>query len=171
MHEVAVHAVSRSALRCVLLMLLLIGSYALLPLRGDNWWLGAVLGVAMLVAIAPVVVHRLRKVLASDRPGLDAFEGLVVLVTMLIVGFAAVYYGIDHDPGEMSGLETRLDAVYFTVTTLSTVGFGDIHASGQTARLIVTLQILINAAFVGIIARVLVRAATHRAGQRSSPDP
>jgi hypothetical protein len=56
-------------------------------------------------------------------------------------------------------MSTRIDAVYFTVTTLSTVGFGDVHAVGQAARLVVTGQILVNLAFLGIVVRVLARAA------------
>jgi len=36
--------------------------------------------------------------------------------------------------GQMSGLETKTDAIYFTVTIVATVGFGDITATGQAAR-------------------------------------
>jgi hypothetical protein len=37
-------------------------------------------------------------------------------------------------------LLTRTDALYFTVTVFSTVGFGDITAKTETARLVVTGQ-------------------------------
>ena len=49
-------------------------------------------------------------------------EAIVLLVAMLVLGFAAVYYAMDADQGQFAGLATRVDSVYFTVTTLSTVG-------------------------------------------------
>jgi hypothetical protein len=41
---------------------------------------------------------------------------------------------------------TRTDALYFTVTVFSTVGFGDITAASQSARLVVTAQMLLDLA-------------------------
>jgi voltage-gated potassium channel len=37
-------------------------------------------------------------------------------------------------PGQFTGLETKTDGLYFALTTLVTVGFGDVHADGQVAR-------------------------------------
>ena len=37
---------------------------------------------------------------------------------------------------------TRIDSVYFTVTTFATVGFGDITATTEAARLVVTGQMI-----------------------------
>ena len=88
-----------------------------------------------------------------------AVEAIVLLVAMLVLGFAAVYFAMDADQEQFDGLDTRVDAVYFTVTTLSTVGYGDIHATGHAARVLVTLQILMNLAFLGIVVRVMARAA------------
>ena len=64
------------------------------------------------------------------------------------------------------GLDTKLDAVYFTVTTLSTVGYGDVHAVGQAGRLAVTLQIVFNLTFLAVAVRVLVGAAQRRLAER-----
>lgn len=160
----AVHAARRSAARSAGLVVVLVTCYVLLPLQGDRWWLGALIGTAVLAAIVPLTVRRLRMVLGSDRPGLEALEALVVLLAMLVVGFAAVYVAMDRDHSQFSGLDTRIDALYFTVTTLSTVGFGDITATGQAARLLVTLQILFNVAFVGVAVRVFVGAARRAGG-------
>ena len=71
------------------------------------------------------------RVLTSERPGFEAAEALVQLVAMLITGFAAVLYAMNRDGTQVAGLDTRVDAIYFTVTVLSTVGFGDIHATSQ----------------------------------------
>src|SRR5262245_56843881 len=132
--------------RCLWQVIALVAGYALLPLRGPLWWVGALVGALVVAAIFPLTVSRLRRVVGSPHPTLAAVEALVLLLTLLILGFAAIYYGMDHRQDQFANLETKLDAVYFTVTTLSTVGFGDIVATSQPARLAVTIQILFNLA-------------------------
>ena len=152
----------RAGVTAAIEVAVLVVAYAALPFRGDRWWIGAVVGSALLVAIVPLTVRRVRAVLVSERPVIEAAEALVVLLTMLLVGFAAVYYAVDRLDGQFSELDTRLDSMYFTVTTLATVGYGDITATGQGARAIVTAQMLFDLAFVGIAARVLFTAARSR---------
>jgi hypothetical protein len=154
----ALHSATRSAVAVIAL----VGGFALLPLRGERWWLGAGIGVIVLAATVPLAAHRLRVVLASERPVLEALEALVLLLTMLITGFAAVYYAMNREGSQFAGLDTRIDALYFTVTTLSTVGFGDVSATGQAARVLVTIQILFDLAFIGVAVRVFTTAARHR---------
>jgi Ion channel len=48
---------------------------------------------------------------------------------------------------------TRTDSLYFTVTVFSTVGFGDIVAIDQTARVVVTVQMLLDLLFLGLVVR------------------
>jgi len=152
-------AARRSLVRSAVLVLGLTVGYALLPLRGQLWWVGAAVGVAAIVGVVPITVRRFHAVRRSAQPIQVAVEAIVLLVSMLVLGFAAVYYAMDADQGQFSGLSTRVDSVYFTVTTLSTVGYGDIHAAGTAARVLVTLQILVNLAFLGIVVRVMARAA------------
>jgi voltage-gated potassium channel len=162
-------AVKQSVIRCVVVIVGLFTAFALLPFRGDRWWIGALVGAILLATTIPLSLSRLRKVLTSDRPGFEAAEALTQLVTMLITGFAAVLYAMNRDGTQVSGLDTRVDAVYFTVTTLSTVGFGDIHASSQAARLVVTVQILFNLLFLGVAVRVFIGAAKRRVNERLPP--
>ena len=49
----------------------------------------------------------------------------------------------------------RLDALYFSMTTMSTVGYGDIHAQGQLARLLVTVQLVFNLVFVASLVSLI----------------
>ena len=63
-----------------------------------------------------------------------------------------------HD-GQFEGLRTRVDAVYFTVTTISTVGYGDVHAVGRSARVAVTTQILLDLTVIAGAVKLLVGAA------------
>jgi hypothetical protein len=95
---------------------------------------------------------RARRRVARD---LAAIEGLLTLLYFLVVAFAATYYTMSHMHGQFSGLETRTDGLYFTVTTLATVGFGDIHASGTAARALVTAQMLFTLLYLGTAVRLL----------------
>ncbi len=64
---------------------------------------------------------------------------------MLVVSFSSAYYvlGSEFDD-QIVDLQTKLDALYFTITIMATVGFGDITASGQMARALVTGQMVVE---------------------------
>jgi len=64
---------------------------------------------------------------------------------------------------------TRTDALYFTVTVFATVGFGDITAKTETARLLVTGQMIVDLIILGIGARVIL-GAVQRGRQRQPHD-
>ena len=53
-------------------------------------------------------------------------------------------------------------ALYFTVTVFSTVGFGDITPRTDPARLIVSVQMLLDLALIGAVVRLLFNAARSR---------
>jgi hypothetical protein len=52
----------------------------------------------------------------------------------------------------------RTDALYFTVTTFATVGFGDITATSQIARLMVTVQMVLDLLILGFGLRAFLGA-------------
>jgi len=154
-----------------LIRLLLIGVglvvlFSLMPLHRRGW-LSVLLGVLAIAAITPLTIRRVHRIRTSDHPMLDAGEALLSVLALLVLGFSAVYLAINRHAGEFTGLHTRIDAVYFTLTTLSTVGFGDITATGQAARIAVTVQILLDFVFVGVTVRVLLDAAHQRRSERS----
>jgi len=60
-------------------------------------------------------------------------------------------------PGSFSQPLTRVDALYFAMTVFTTVGFGDIAARSQVARVVVIVQMLADLVYVGLLARVLWR--------------
>jgi len=74
--------------------------------------------------------------------------GILVLSWASLLLFSASYWALSTIPGEFKGLTTRIDALYFTVITLATVGYGDIAPSGQTSRCVVMLQLLYSFAFL-----------------------
>ena len=62
---------------------------------------------------------------------------------------------------------TRTDAFYFTVTVFATVGFGDITATSEPARALVTGQMVAGIVIVGIGARIIVDAIKY--GRQQQP--
>jgi voltage-gated potassium channel len=124
-----------------------------------------VLGPLLLGAAVTAAAIRERRAAADGGTSLDGarIEHLVAVVLWAVAFFAIVYVRLAA-AGEFDGLVTRLDAVYFTVTTLTTVGFGDIRATGQAARLAVTVQIVFNVVVLAAAVRVLGGALRRRSG-------
>lgn len=88
---------------------------------------------------------------------------LILALEGVLVVFAMLYYTLAvNTDNQMSGIATRLDALYFTTVTLGTVGFGDITAQGQVARALVTAQILFDVGFLAAFAAVFRGVLTTR---------
>ncbi|HSH23776.1 MAG TPA: potassium channel family protein [Acidimicrobiales bacterium] len=51
---------------------------------------------------------------------------------------------------------TRIDAVYFTMTTMSTVGYGNVAPESQLCRLVASWQMLFTMVFVAVFFGLLV---------------
>ena len=116
------------------------------------------LGIA---ALAWAIVEQLKR---QVRNRSEDVHTLVMLLALVAIVFALAFFILQtHSPGQLSGLSTRTDALYFTASTLTTVGFGDIHAEGQLARGLVILQLLFNAVFVGALVSTVVGTVRSRA--------
>ena len=68
---------------------------------------------------------------------------------------------------------THTDGLYFTVTVLSTVGFGDITAKTEAARLVVTGQMIADLVILAVAIKIIVGAVSRgrQAGDASSGQP
>ena len=124
-------------------------------------------GVTLLGWLTVRQVQRLARRTADEAVRLDSLVFLVVVVVpMFALGFFALN---DADPDQFASLDTKTDALYFALSTLATVGFGDVHAQGQLARALVTLQIAFNLVVVAtavtlLTAQIRARTAAGRAG-------
>ena len=72
---------------------------------------------------------------------------------------------------QFAELETKTDALYFTLSTLATVGFGDVHAAGQLGRALVSVQVTFDLVFVAAVVTVLTTQLRARAAERRSGQP
>lgn len=130
------------------------------------------LGVELAV-LAAVVVWQVRRVLRASTPALAAIEALAFTVPLFLVVFAAMYVGLSSNSSENFnvGLLTRTDALYFTVTVFATVGFGDITATSQLVRGLVTVQMLLDLVVLGLLIRVFFGAVQEAWKQKAAATP
>ena len=81
-------------------------------------------------------------------PRAQKYLGLVAAqVVSSVVGiegcFALGYFLFsERHPNAFNETLTRIDSAYFTVSTATTTGMGDIHPVSQAARLLVTVQMV-----------------------------
>ena len=155
--------VMRSIARTVVVTGAMVAFYVTAPLDQRPAGAIAVRLVVELIALVLVLVWQIRSVGRSPHPVLRGVEALVVSVPLLVLTFAATYIVVDHkSPGSFTEALSRLDAAYFAVTVLATVGFGDIAPVTEVARSLVMSQMLVDLAFVGLVAKVLVGAVRRR---------
>ncbi len=124
-----------------------------------------------LVVLVVVVAWQIRSITRADYPGIRAIEALSVTTPLFLLLFAVAYFLLSHDdPANFSPgvVLSRTDTLYFTVTTFSTVGFGDITATSQGCRLIVTTQMLLDVLVLGLGIRLVIGAV--QIGQRRHSD-
>ena len=145
--------------RAVLITVGLVAAYYLLPLDERGTAGASALLVCGLLAVLLVFAWEVRAITRSPHPRLRAIEALAATLVLFLVLFAGAYYLLDRStPSSFSEPLTRTDALYFTLTTFSTVGYGDITARSQTGRVLTMLQMTGGLLLVGVAARVLTSA-------------
>lgn len=144
--------------RVLVTTIVLVALYYLLPIdHGKN--VPAVL-VAGLLILAAFTALQLRIVTKNRYPAVRAVEALATTLPLFLLLFAWAYFTMAHtDPANFNTHPlTRTDTLYFTVTVFSTVGFGDISAASQFARLVVTAQMVLDLLVLGLVVQVFVGA-------------
>jgi len=150
----------------------LVGVYLALPVGSRLWPVGLLLGAVVVVLMAPFLVRQARRIRRSTRPVVDAARAIVLLVTLPVVGFASTYYAIaQHTRGQIDAIETKVDALYFTVTVLSTTGFGDIAPTGQLARAATTAQMVFDVLILAVGVRLVTWAVRNRTPDSPATPP
>lgn len=155
-------------LRALVAAVVLVTLYFVIPL---DWINRLPIPLALAVAAAVIIgvsVWQVLAIIRSADPGVRAIEALAVIVPLYLLVFAATYFLLGYNESASFTQElTRLDALYFTVTVFSTVGFGDISAVSQTARVIVTIQMILNLILLGAGVRLLTMAVKHGRGEKA----
>ncbi|MDQ1631445.1 MAG: hypothetical protein QOC80_1417 [Frankiaceae bacterium] len=153
----------RVAVRVAAFTLALSVLYGLAPLGDRRHDFIAVQLALSLAAFVLIIVWEIREIFRSRFPAIQAIEAVAVSIPMLLLMFSAAYVEMEAaSTGSFSEPLTRIDALYFSMTVFSTVGFGDITARSEVARMLVTFQMFADLVLVGFIAKVLFGAVQQR---------
>lgn len=91
------------------------------------------------------------------------FARILFSIFTIIFIYSGLIYQVEH-PMNPSEFSTFLDAVYFSVATMTTVGYGDITPISQMGRLLAVLMILTGIALIpwqiGDLIKQLVKTST-----------
>lgn len=157
--------VRRQGLKYVLVLAL----YYLVPVEhgvtGTQLVLRTVGTVLAGLLVTLLIIREIRGLLVDPEHG-----SLPRLLTMLVVG--VVFFAFADYVTALSGthqfadLRTKTDGLYFALATLTTVGYGDVHASGQIARDVVSVQLVFNVVVIATGASVLSKQIGNRARSR-----
>ena len=156
-------------LRALATTVMVIAAYYLLPL--DNLagiWLAVALAVGLL-ALAAVVAYQVRAIIRHPHSAVRAVEALAITVPVFLLLFAATYFMMGQaSPDNFNIALSRTDSLYFTVTVFATVGFGDITATSQAARVVVIAQMLLDLLVLGLVVKVFLGAVEIGRGLRTT---
>ncbi|MFI8889960.1 potassium channel family protein [Streptomyces paradoxus] len=160
--------------RAALIAAGLVTVYYVLPLDGRSTTGTSVLLACGLLLVVMVFSWEVRAIAHSPYPRLKAVEALAATLVLFLLLFAGTYYLLEHStPGSFSEPLTKTDSLYFTLTTFTTVGYGDVAARSQTGRVLTMIQMAGGLLLVGVAARILagaVQAGLRRRGREPSDD-
>jgi hypothetical protein len=160
----------RGLLRALSATVVLLTLYFMAPLdRMDGVPVAVSLVVALLLLLG-VSMWQLHAITRAAAPVVRAVEALAVTAPLFLLLFSATYFVLARDDAASFSTPrlTRIDALYFTVTVFATVGFGDISATSQVARGLVTAQMVLDLLVLGLGIRVIVAAVQRMEGASRS---
>ncbi|MEJ4100213.1 potassium channel family protein [Corynebacterium mastitidis] len=131
--------------------------FYLMPFRlDDDSYIQGIVAILMLGGLGYAIARQLQK---KER----RFFDLVALIFTAAHACAfACFVLAMQAPGQFEGIATRTDALYFTVATMATVGFGDIHPAGQAAKMLVIVMIVFDLVFIAALCHAVSESLVKR---------
>lgn len=158
-----------AVLRPVLTTVVLVIAYFVLPLEDIDDISTLTLLIGGFLVVCAVCTWQVRQVLRSPYPAVQAIEALLLSVAVYLVGYSTVYHVLSYNyPESFDEPLSRIDALYFCMTVFATVGFGDIVAVTESARALVTAQMVGNLVLLALGLRFLTAAVKWRQQQKKT---
>jgi hypothetical protein len=158
-----------TVLRTIGLVLLISFILSRSPKEQNVQSLGVIIGMIVLATIYVLFfIRSIRAVRKSQYPGIRAGEAMFSSGILLLAIFASIYSLISlQDPKAFTEVLTPFSSMYFSLTILATVGFGDIAPSTVPARSVAMAQMVLDLVFIGVLVRVLTNAAKRSIASRA----
>jgi voltage-gated potassium channel len=159
-------------LRALLTATVLVVLYYIVPVA-EEWRLSVGLRLVLGLAVFLVVLTwQIRMVVRASHPGIRAIEALAVAVPLFLLLFAGTYFLMSTNGSGNFSQEnlSRTDSLYFAVTTFATVGYGDITATSQSARAVVTAQMILDLLILGLGINAIVSVVRWSRERSSAPE-
>jgi voltage-gated potassium channel len=155
-------------------LLLLTAGYYVLPLRfpvdESGSWVRLAVSLVLLALLAMVFRAQVRRSRRSQTTGYLRVQWLLTALYVLVLSFALAYAAVATiSPDQFVGITDRTDALYFSVTLVATVGFGDIHPTGTFGQLLATAHMLFNLIYLGTALRMLTAGAPAQRSADGAP--
>ena len=161
---------------------IIIGAFYVVPIGHESGLRAFVRLGADIALIGAVFAWLVRRISVAELPELRAIEALGIVVVLFLVAFSGIYLGMSHESPltftqppstraantPVTGLD-QTQALYFTISIFSTVGFGDITPRTDPARLVVAAQMLLDLAIIGAVVRLIFNAAKSRISPAEAP--
>jgi voltage-gated potassium channel len=151
--------VTGASLRTIATIIVVVAIYYLIPMDRAITATTVIELVIGGLALFAIIAWQIRKIMRSEHPGVRAVEALAFAIPVYVLLFATAYFLMAHAQSATFGMHlSRTDATYFSATVFTTVGFGNIAAKSQAARIIVTFQMMLDLVIIGIVVRGVLSA-------------
>jgi hypothetical protein len=151
----------KTGLRAVGTVALLLVLYYFLPIEHRAHQSVVIRLGTVFALFTALLINEIRLILIAEHPMLRAVTAMAAIIPFFVVGFAWIYLTMSQsDPAAFGAHLDRTSALYFTVSVLSTVGFGDIVPKTDIARVVVTIQMVADLAIIAIVIRLVIGAAS-----------
>lgn len=167
--QVSYRVLALAALRSLGVVAATLLVYALLPMKKESASAVAVFAAVGLLTILVVFVRQVMRISRAARPTLAAVEALCLVFGMFLALFALTYVSMStSSPEAFTQPVDKLAGIYFSVTVLATVGFGDIAAVSSMARMAVTVQMVLDLVLIGSAVKILSMSARRAMAARTA---
>ncbi len=146
--------------RTATLVILVVLIPSLLPDDQNTPAIGVIVGLIVVATIYILFfVRQFQGVLKSKFPYLRAAEAMFTTGFLLVSIFASIYLGLSQaNSGAFTEELDSFSSMYFAVTVLVTVGFGDIAPNTVAARTATMTQMVLDLIYIGVVVKVFASA-------------
>ncbi|MFZ2456096.1 MAG: potassium channel family protein [Candidatus Altiarchaeia archaeon] len=128
--------------------------------------------IFMIIFLVYTLAVVLKHVFSARSVSLDEIYVGISVYVMMGLAFGICYHLLNTlTPGSFkvsAGQETMSSLIYFSFTTLSTAGYGDITPLSAITRSISILEMIVGATYVAVLIGILMNAGKHGSTDRSS---